>query len=263
LFSGREKIILKFGVRTSPTLESVSRSNFMRSTYFFPKIGFSLLFAFGLGVRECAADVPSTPGEVFSDSGQTDSDAGLEVEYSGLDETPKVLTTVHPQYPAELQKIGKEGFVLLDFVIDVNGMARRIRPVVYNDRLFSIAAAEALNQWTFAPGRKHGGVINAAMEVPMMFSLRTPQSTVNSASDQLVWLYGRICHDWMGEIQKNSPKKPAADSGPERGNGFGAFDHVPLHSPLPKIFISGVRAARDGSQRPCAREAAVKNTQIL
>jgi protein TonB len=74
-----------------------------------------------------------------------------------VDELPRPLKQVLPEYPARALDRGIEGFVLLEFVVDREGKVAGARVADWGGtKEFCGPALQALARWTFAPGRKGG-----------------------------------------------------------------------------------------------------------
>ena len=121
--------------------------------------------------------------------------AGNEVfDISRLDRAPAPRFQTPPQYPFELRNAGVEGDVVVDFIVDANGVVRNARAirsslkgdrVVKNEgsttingvdmpegaRLLEAAAVEAVGKWKFNAGQKGGRDVNTHMQVPIVFTL--------------------------------------------------------------------------------------------
>jgi RNA polymerase sigma factor (sigma-70 family) len=125
---------------------------------------------------------------------------GETYDISKLDQQPVPKFQARPQYPIELRRAGVMGSVVVDFVVDANGDVQNatvakpqvvpgesviLSPftvgatgergaVVPSDaaqRLFEVAAIEAVSQWKFGAGRKAGRTVNTHMLVPIAFTL--------------------------------------------------------------------------------------------
>ncbi len=87
------------------------------------------------------------------------------------DRQPIPTRMVVPVYPAALRVTGKQGEVLVDFIVDTTGRVRNAFVVRTSHEAFSSHALVAVNQWTFMPAVKNGALVNTHMQVPVYFSL--------------------------------------------------------------------------------------------
>ena len=108
-----------------------------------------------------ANDAPSAetqPGDAVS--GMPDG--------KSLKHPPILLKQITPNYPEYARRRGIEGFVILQFTINING--RVINPSVQQANPpdhFETAALRAIKQWQFSPGRNDNGTL-----IPCRFQMR-------------------------------------------------------------------------------------------
>lgn len=94
-----------------------------------------------------------------------DEDAGMEA--------PKVAHKVDPRYPKEALKAGASGNVVLDAVIDTNGVVGDVSVIETPHASLGEAAEKALRQWRFEPARdKNGAPIGVCFSVAIEFHLK-------------------------------------------------------------------------------------------
>ncbi len=94
-----------------------------------------------------------------------DEDAGMEA--------PEVAHKVDPRYPKEALKEGASGDVVLDAVIDSNGVVSNVNVIESPHASLSAAAENALRQWRFEPARdKSGQPIDVCFLVTIQFHLK-------------------------------------------------------------------------------------------
>jgi TonB family protein len=77
---------------------------------------------------------------------------------------------VQPQYPKEAKKARLEGMVLVEFVLDSNGRPTDVLVKESTDKVFELAAIQAVTQWTFAPALEEGRPVACAMRAPIRFT---------------------------------------------------------------------------------------------
>ena len=85
-----------------------------------------------------------------------------------VDQPPRYLRTVPPQYPYLAKRDGVEGKVLLRFVVDLEGMVRDAEVVKAEPAgVFEEAALKAIERYRFRPAVKDGKTVmcNAAMTI--------------------------------------------------------------------------------------------------
>ncbi|MBL9199740.1 MAG: TonB family protein [Opitutaceae bacterium] len=88
-----------------------------------------------------------------------------------LDTTPRAVFQARPRYPFELRRRGVGGEVVIDFLVDQDGIVQNAYPVRSTEAGFEAAAIEAVSQWRFEPGRKNGAPVITHMQVPIIFSM--------------------------------------------------------------------------------------------
>jgi periplasmic protein TonB len=90
----------------------------------------------------------------------------------GGDIKPPERTTYRaPQYPAAAQAAKIEGTVVLEAIIDAQGVVQNVR-VIKSVPLLDRAAIEAVQQWRYNPTRLNGVAIPVIMSVTVMFTLK-------------------------------------------------------------------------------------------
>jgi len=97
---------------------------------------------------------------------------GMEVfDISKLDQIPQPRFQQRPQYPFEMRRAGIAGEVVVDFIVDSEGVVQNAFAYKSSQREFESAAVQAVSKWTFKPGRKNGKNVNTHMQVPIVFTL--------------------------------------------------------------------------------------------
>lgn len=82
---------------------------------------------------------------------------------------PQLIYRVEPKYPEEARKAGLEGTVVLDAVVDPDGMIHNMRVVRSLDPVLDENAMEAARQWKFRPGMKEGKPVAVAASIEVTF----------------------------------------------------------------------------------------------
>ncbi len=158
-------------------------------------------------VLEARASPPGpAPAASQGTARTTRLDDGQSVfDIAKLDQRPKALRQIRPQYPTALRDSGVSGEALVDFVVGsdgrvynayavsgtVNGESAAAtdsaafevsaasrgnggaspEPPKLDASAFENAAVQAVNQWTFQPGQMNGQSVNTHMQVPIVFSI--------------------------------------------------------------------------------------------
>lgn len=85
---------------------------------------------------------------------------------------PDYLSNPPPDYPAQAQRQGWTGTVVLRVRVDADGHARDVRLVTSaGRRILDDAARKAVLGWRFAPARRNGAPVASWVDVPIRFEL--------------------------------------------------------------------------------------------
>lgn len=90
---------------------------------------------------------------------------------SDLDESPRPVVQVPPQYPKDLLRARITGEVTVQFVVDAHGNVVDPHVVESTRHDFDRAALQAIAHWRFRPGKRGGKSVATLMEIPIGFSL--------------------------------------------------------------------------------------------
>lgn len=101
-------------------------------------------------------------------------------DMSALDQVPRVVSRVAPQYPFEMRRAGVNGEVTVEFIVDQNGDVRDAIAVKSSRREFEAAAVQAVANWKFSAGRKGGRYVNTRMQVPIVFRATKTEGTAGT-----------------------------------------------------------------------------------
>ncbi len=82
---------------------------------------------------------------------------------------PRIVRRAEPAYPSLAE--GRTGSVLLDVVIEENGVPRVVRVLRSLTWQFDEAAIAALEQWRFSPASQRGVPVKVRMSVEIPFVL--------------------------------------------------------------------------------------------
>jgi TonB family protein len=94
------------------------------------------------------------------------------VRVGGNIRVPQKVHHVNPTYPVSMQEAAREGKVLIDAVIGIDGAvhaARVLTAQVHPD--FAAAALDAVREWRFTPTLLNGNAVEVRMTVTVDFSL--------------------------------------------------------------------------------------------
>jgi TonB family protein len=119
-------------------------------------------------------DVPPPPPPPDPPAPPVWSPGDPPLRVGGHIKEPKKIKDVRPIYPQEAQESRVSGIVILELLIDEEGMvseARVIRPVALLDE----AARDAVLQWQFMPTLINGQAVPVIMTVTVNFTLQEPR----------------------------------------------------------------------------------------
>jgi len=86
-----------------------------------------------------------------------------------LDRVPEPVLQPAPQFPFAMRREANTGTVMVEFIVDVNGVV--LDPMVRDSTHhgFDDAALSGVSRWKFKPGFKAGRKVNTRMRVPIIF----------------------------------------------------------------------------------------------
>jgi protein TonB len=88
----------------------------------------------------------------------------------GAIQTPKKLVNVAPQYPADALEAKAQGVVILDVILDADGVPVEVE-VTRSRPMLDAAAIEAVRQWRYEPTLLNGVPVPVALTVTLNFAL--------------------------------------------------------------------------------------------
>ena len=91
-----------------------------------------------------------------------------------LDRVPEPIAQPAPVFPFDLIKLIERGEVLVEFIVDTNGVPRGVRVVSSTHKGFEQASIDGVSRWRFRPGMKAGKKVNTRMMVPIVFMVTDP-----------------------------------------------------------------------------------------
>lgn len=129
-----------------------------------PPMNLSVDLDFAAGAGGALAGFGAFTGAADSAGGALDT-----FDVSELEKKPEVISSVPPQYPAELRKAKVEGAVTLVFVLDETGRVEDLRVENSSRPEFEKPALDAVRRWKFRPGMKDGQAVRTYMKLPIRF----------------------------------------------------------------------------------------------
>ena len=85
---------------------------------------------------------------------------------------PELLREVRPDYTDEARRLGIEGEVVLEIIVQADGTVGNVRVVQGLRGGLDRRAIDAVRQWRFAPARRYGEPVDVVVEVAVEFKLR-------------------------------------------------------------------------------------------
>jgi protein TonB len=85
---------------------------------------------------------------------------------------PVVVRRVTPEYPRVALQARKNGWVIVECIIDKSGHIRDARVIGSNFGAFEQPALYAVQQWLFAPGTLHGEPVDTIFDLTVKFEVR-------------------------------------------------------------------------------------------
>jgi TonB family protein len=114
-----------------------------------------------------------TKDGVIPDGPPATSDEPAKIyQLSGDVKAPVVLHRVMPPYPEIARRMGLNGFVIVECIIDRSGQVRDARVVRSSFAAFEQPALDAIHQWKFAPGSLNGAPVNVQFDLTVTFQVR-------------------------------------------------------------------------------------------
>jgi TonB family protein len=137
---------------------NTSRANLLRTA-----IGFAIVLA--------AVGTLGLP-KISAQSGTPDNKPGQVYKVGGDVTSPRILSRVDPEYTEDARKQKIAGPVMLSMVIGTDGLAHDISVTKSLDPGLDRKAAEAVEQWHFAPGTRNGEPVAVRANIEINFRLQ-------------------------------------------------------------------------------------------
>ena len=118
-----------------------------------------------LDLEDVTFDLPPAPGESAEISEEEEI-----LEFFMVEEKPKILKQVPPQYPEVARKAGIQGSVILKVLIGTQGQVEQAT-VLRGKDILQKAALEAIYQYQFEPARQNDKPVKVWLTMPIRFQL--------------------------------------------------------------------------------------------
>ncbi|MBY6186527.1 energy transducer TonB [Marinobacter hydrocarbonoclasticus] len=82
------------------------------------------------------------------------------------------LYRVNPEYPVNMARRGREGYVVMDFTVDEQGFVIDPKIAESSNRSFEKVGLEALKQWRYAPRFEEGQAVKGESRVRLDFTIK-------------------------------------------------------------------------------------------
>ena len=96
---------------------------------------------------------------------------GKDTDVSGCLTAPHATYSPDPKYPKKESKAHRRGTVVLDLVVDADGLPRDIKVYLPLSPEFDEAALDAVKKWKFSPATKDGTTVATQIKVEVSFHL--------------------------------------------------------------------------------------------
>ena len=89
-----------------------------------------------------------------------------------LDQKPVSIAALKPHYPYRARRMGIEGYVMVRFLVDREGHARKVSIIdAEPDGVFEETVRSTVPRWRFKPGRKDGRPVDTWVEMTIRFGM--------------------------------------------------------------------------------------------
>ena len=86
---------------------------------------------------------------------------------------PEYQKNPAPRYPSIARRKGHEGIVLIDVLVDRDGLVKEVKIAQSSGhRILDRAALKSVKKWVFVPGKKGDQTIDMWVSVPIRFALQ-------------------------------------------------------------------------------------------
>ncbi len=87
-----------------------------------------------------------------------------------FDTPPRPVDLVHPKYPRELRREGREGVVTVAFTVNKKGRVNDVEIQDASARAFADAAVAAVRKWRFKPAKRDGKPVEVRISQTLRFN---------------------------------------------------------------------------------------------
>ena len=88
-----------------------------------------------------------------------------------FEKEPMVVETAVPEYPEIAQRVGMEGNVIFQVLLDKEGKVKKVLPLKTSEEIFTDAALDAAKKWVFTPALMNGKPVQVWVAIPFRFRL--------------------------------------------------------------------------------------------
>jgi len=123
---------------------------------------------------DVGVDETGPPGVPWGEKGGVDVNPApsAPLPVIGDVKAPVVIRRVTPEYPRIALQAHKNGWVIVECIIDKSGHIRDAHVVSSNFGAFEQPALDAVQQWLFAPGTLHGEPVDTIFDLTVKFEVR-------------------------------------------------------------------------------------------
>jgi periplasmic protein TonB len=121
-----------------------------------------------------AQQAPASPVQVTADT--TWPPVGVFRLGPGMT-SPRLIKETKPSYTADAMRVGVQGSIKMEAVVETDGTVGEVRVVRSLDQKFGMdeQGVMTLKQWRFEPGKKDGIAVPVLVEVEMTFTMGLPK----------------------------------------------------------------------------------------
>ncbi|MDA0746646.1 MAG: energy transducer TonB [bacterium] len=120
-----------------------------------------------LDLDQAPVDIPPPP-EAFAAGAFPEEEEILE--FWKVEQKPRLVKQVSPNYPDAARKRGIEGSVYLMVLVGKDGRVQDVR-VIKGEKIFENAAMQAAYQFVFEPALQNDKPVKVWMTIPVQFKL--------------------------------------------------------------------------------------------
>jgi protein TonB len=88
-----------------------------------------------------------------------------------FEKEPMVVETAVPEYPDIARRVGMEGNVIVQVLLDKEGKVKKVLPLKTSEEIFTDAALDAAKKWVFTPALMNGKPVQVWVAIPFRFRL--------------------------------------------------------------------------------------------